>query len=95
MKRNNIATAFAFAAAASSLMVTTVAPAFADNRTKGTVTGALIGGGLGALATHGSAKVAIIGAVAGGVIGNVTSHNNRGHRRYHRRYRGNGHGWHR
>jgi len=74
-------------------MVSTVAPAFADNKTKGTVTGALIGGGLGALATHGSAKGAIVGAVAGGIIGNVTSHNKKTHhrdyhgRRYHRGHR--------
>jgi len=72
-------------------MVSTVAPAFADNKTKGTVTGALIGGGLGALATHGSAKGAIIGAVAGGVIGNVTSHNKKSYRHYHGRRHHYGH----
>ena len=89
MQKNKIMTALVVAAAASSLFVGTVAPAFADDRSHRTVNGALIGGALGAIVTHGSLKGALVGAAAGGIIGNVTTPHHHYHhyrRHYYRHY---------
>lgn len=94
MQRGKVMNLIVGTAMLSSFMITTVTPSMAEtNKGKGTVNGALIGGALGALATHGSAKGAVIGAVAGGVIGNATAHDSRQRGNYHHRRRR--HVWHR
>lgn len=58
------------AALVATLTVGTVSPAYANERTKRTVTGALLGAGIGALL--GNRKTALVGAVLGGIVGSAT-----------------------
>lgn len=51
----------------ASLTVASVSPAYANKKTKNTVTGALVGAGVGALL--GNSKTALVGAVLGGIVG--------------------------
>jgi hypothetical protein len=55
----------------ASILMGSVTPARADGN--GALAGALIGGAIGAIASHDSTRGALIGAVAGGIIGNAAS----------------------
>lgn len=51
----------------ATLTLGSVAPTYADSHKKKTLTGALLGAGVGALL--GNSKTALVGAVLGGIVG--------------------------
>jgi outer membrane lipoprotein SlyB len=59
--------AFSVLAFATSLTMGSVSSAYADQKTKNTVTGAAIGAGVGLLIGNGT--TAVVGAVLGGIVG--------------------------
>ena len=64
VKRSSL---FGGLAIAALLTMGSVSPAYADKKTKNTVTGAAIGLGVGALLGNGT--TAVVGAVLGGIVG--------------------------
>ena len=58
---------FAGLALAAMLVTAAESPAYADKKKKNTITGAVVGAGVGALV--GNSTTAVVGAVLGGIVG--------------------------